>query len=88
MGVSYTDPTKKRFQNAILGWILLRKNFWNSVLVRSATKISLDIRIQLDLRKYEYLQSSGLYHISLEKWTIQDGLIIKSKMGDRKTLKP
>jgi hypothetical protein len=30
-GVSYTDPRKRRFWNAVPGCFLLRKNFWNGV---------------------------------------------------------
>jgi hypothetical protein len=40
----YTDPRKRRFWNAVLGCILLRKNFQNSVLAHSVTKIPLIIR--------------------------------------------
>jgi hypothetical protein len=42
VGGSYTDATKKeRFQNAVPVFILLRKNFQNTVLACSSTKIYL-----------------------------------------------
>jgi hypothetical protein len=40
-GVSYIDARKKRFQNAGPACVVLRKNFWNGVLVCSITKILL-----------------------------------------------
>jgi hypothetical protein len=36
-GVSFTNARKKRCQNAVLVYILLRKNFQNSILVHSIT---------------------------------------------------
>jgi hypothetical protein len=36
---------KKRFWNAVLACILLRKNFWNGVPARSITKIPQVMRI-------------------------------------------
>jgi hypothetical protein len=38
-GVNYTNPKKRRFQNAIQGCILLRRNFWNSISTCSVKKI-------------------------------------------------
>jgi hypothetical protein len=37
-GVSYIDVRKKRSWNAVLAFVLLIKNFWNSVLVCSIKK--------------------------------------------------
>jgi hypothetical protein len=38
MGVIYTYPRKRRFQNAVLGCVLLRKNFQNGIPTCSTTK--------------------------------------------------
>jgi hypothetical protein len=38
-GVSYTDPRKGRFRNAVSGCVLPRKNFRNGVPARFVTKI-------------------------------------------------
>jgi hypothetical protein len=38
-GVIYTDAKEKRSWNAVPICVLLRKNFWNGVLVHSITKI-------------------------------------------------
>jgi hypothetical protein len=39
VGISYTDPRKRRFWNAVLDYIFLRKNIRNGVPEHSITKI-------------------------------------------------
>jgi hypothetical protein len=56
-GVSYTDPRKRRFQNVILGCVLLRKNFWNGVLAYSFTKILLAV----DKESASVIRKNGIF---------------------------
>jgi hypothetical protein len=42
-GVSYTDPRKKGFWNAVVACVLLIKNFQNGILACSITKIPLGL---------------------------------------------
>jgi hypothetical protein len=72
-GVSYINPRKKRFQNTIPVCALLRKNFQNGVLERSATKKPMPLPTQVStMQKNGHTHIYALSAIQIKDSNVQD----------------